>query len=149
MGTKGIGSAIARSLLAGGTQVVLAGRGDQAGKAALDELDAVGTAAFVATGHGEDPEGNRGDAAGAQLGADPAERFERERGNRLAGPLPGSSQLPGGEANRRPGLAESTGGPVGVRERTARQKAKSPVVSDRRAVVDSAAASRGPARATT
>jgi len=48
-GTKGIGLGIAKSLLAGGAQVVLAGRDENTGKTALEELDAGDAAHFVAT----------------------------------------------------------------------------------------------------
>jgi 3-hydroxybutyrate dehydrogenase/3-oxoacyl-[acyl-carrier protein] reductase len=48
-GTKGIGRAIAESLLAGGARVVLAGRASATGEAVLHELDANGSAHFIAT----------------------------------------------------------------------------------------------------
>ena len=48
-GTKGIGRAIAETLLAGGAKVVLAGRDKRVGQAVLEELDADGSAHFIAT----------------------------------------------------------------------------------------------------
>ena len=48
-GTKGIGLGIVRTLLAGGARVVVAGRDERTGKAALEELDAGDAALFVAT----------------------------------------------------------------------------------------------------
>lgn len=48
-GTKGIGLGIAKSLLAGGARLVLAGRDEHTGKAALEDLDAGDAAHFVAT----------------------------------------------------------------------------------------------------
>ena len=48
-GTKGIGLGIAKSLLAGGAKVVLAGRDEHTGKTVLEDVDAGDAAHFVAT----------------------------------------------------------------------------------------------------
>jgi hypothetical protein len=47
-------------------------------------------------GYGEGLRRNRGDVAGAKLGAEPVERSDSERGNHPGGPFPASGLLAGG-----------------------------------------------------
>jgi hypothetical protein len=70
-------------------------------------------------GHGEGLRRTRGEAAGAELGTDPVERFESERGNQPGGPCTG--QLPAG---RREGPSPADAAGMGRRTRSSQRPGK-------------------------
>ena len=71
-------------------------------------------------GHGESLRRTRGEAAGAQLGTDPAKRFMVNVGTISAPPSPPVSQTGGGKARRRLTAWRWDGVPVVVRGRESR-----------------------------